>query len=78
MKNEEANLAQKKEMYRQGYRNFTNTEQPGNERYVNVKYKGGARNASTYRQQLHNTRSLYSKPAQTHLQSIHTKINIQE
>jgi hypothetical protein len=29
--NEEANLAHKQEMHRQGYRNYDNTEQSGNE-----------------------------------------------
>jgi hypothetical protein len=30
--NEEANIAHKEEMHRQGYRNFTNAAQSGNER----------------------------------------------
>jgi hypothetical protein len=41
--NEEANIAHKVEMHRQGYRNFTNVEQSGmhNERFVKVTWGGG-------------------------------------
>jgi hypothetical protein len=38
--NEEAVQAHKQEIHRQGYLNHTNTEQTGNERCINVKYKG--------------------------------------
>jgi hypothetical protein len=69
----------RREMHRQGYRNYTNTEQTSRERKT---YKSEiqrcARLASIHRQQLNDIRSLRSKPAQAHLQSIHTKIIIQE
>ena len=61
--NEEAVQSHRQEMYRQGHGNYTNTEQSENERYINVKYKGGGRPASTYRQQFDDIRSLRSKPA---------------
>jgi hypothetical protein len=78
--NEEANLAHiahRQEMYRQGFCNYTNTKQSGNARKIcKREIQRGARLAGTYRQQLNDIRSLRRKPAQTHLQSIHTKINI--
>jgi hypothetical protein len=39
-KNEEAVEAQQEELRRQYYHYHTNAEQSGNERYINVKYKG--------------------------------------
>jgi hypothetical protein len=39
--NEEAVQAHKEEQHRQGFRYYTNAEQSGNERYINVKYQGG-------------------------------------
>jgi hypothetical protein len=38
--NEEAVQAHQAELRRQDYRYHTNAEQPGNERYINAKYKG--------------------------------------
>jgi hypothetical protein len=38
--NEEAVQAHKQKIHRQGYRNYTNTDQSGNVRYINVRYKG--------------------------------------
>jgi hypothetical protein len=38
--NEEAVQVHKQEIHRQGYRNYTNTDQPGDVRYINAIYKG--------------------------------------
>jgi hypothetical protein len=39
--NEEAVQEHKREQRRQGFRYYTNAEQSGNQRYINVKYQGG-------------------------------------
>jgi hypothetical protein len=77
--NEEAVQAHKEEQHRQGFRYYTNAEQSGNERYINVKYQGGPDlQVSTVRQQLNDIRNLCGEPIQTHLQSIYAKITAQE
>jgi hypothetical protein len=78
--NEEAVQEHIREQRRQGFRYCPNPEQSGNERYINVKYQGGPDLQATSPdwQQLHNIRSICSKPIQTHLQPIHAKITIPE
>ena len=66
--NEEKNEAHKKEMHRQGYRNYSDVRQSGNERYVRVTWDGEQQDRQEYLQPTRTAQ--YS----THIHTGHTTL----